>query len=152
MIITEKWDLRFLQLARMVSTWSKDPSTKVGAVIVDSNRRVVSCGYNGFPNKIEDKVEYLENRDSKYARIIHAERNALIFAKRDLAGCSLYTYPFFSCAPCTSLVIQSGITRFVTIKLDETSDLYTRWCKDLQMSKEMYSEAGIEVLEYFSLD
>ena len=145
---TRKWDLRFLQLAELISTWSKDPSTKVGAVIVDQDRRIVSCGYNGFPAKIDDSPAELANRELKYSKIIHAERNALIFAKRDLTNCTLYTCPFFSCSQCTALVIQSGIVRFVTYKLDEDSSLYARWAKDIKISRDMYYQAGIDVLEY----
>ncbi|NCA14162.1 MAG: hypothetical protein EBS89_08535, partial [Proteobacteria bacterium] len=76
------WDRWFLGLAHYVSTASKDPSTKVGAVIVDAERRVVSVGYNGLPRGVEDSEERLHNREVKYKMIIHAERNAILFAQR----------------------------------------------------------------------
>jgi dCMP deaminase len=83
------WDLRFLTLAKTVSTWSKDPSTKVGAVIVDKNRRVVSLGYNGFPKGVKDTIEKLEDREQKYKHMVHAERNAMLFANKSLKGCTI---------------------------------------------------------------
>ena len=64
-----KWDERFLRMAKEVSTWSKDPSTKVGAVGVDINRRIKCTGYNGFPRSIRDDSR-LDDRDSKYASIV----------------------------------------------------------------------------------
>ncbi len=84
--MNEKWDKRFLELAKHVSLWSKDPSTKTGSVIVDQKRRVVSGGYNGLPIGVEDLDERLNNREIKYKMIVHCERNALLFANRDLGG------------------------------------------------------------------
>ena len=69
------WDLRFLDMSQLISSWSKDPSTQVGAVIVDSNNRVVSVGYNGFPQGISDDYR-LDNRETKYKMILPAECNA----------------------------------------------------------------------------
>src|SRR5690242_18395881 len=102
----EKWDRRFLDLAKFVAQWSKDPSTKTGAVIT-RGREVVSVGYNGFPRDVEDAPERYNDRELKYKLIVHCERNALLFAKQDLSGCTLYTYPFMSCTPCAGMVIQS---------------------------------------------
>ena len=76
--MSEKWDKRFLALAEHIARWSKDPSTKIGAVIVDPNKRVVSLGYNCFPRGVEDSEERLENREVKYKIIVHCERNALL--------------------------------------------------------------------------
>src|SRR3989344_2191240 len=83
---TEKWDRRFLALAEHVAQWSKDPSTKTGAVIVDPNNRVVSLGYNGFPRGVNDLPERLSNRELKYKIIVHCERNALLFARESVRG------------------------------------------------------------------
>ena len=79
-----KWELRYLEMAKLVSTWSKDPSTKVGAVIVDSDNTVISVGFNGLPRRIQDTDQRLNNRDIKLKMIIHAEINAIITAKRPL--------------------------------------------------------------------
>jgi dCMP deaminase len=137
----KNWDTRFIDLAKLVSTWSKDPSTKVGAVITDVNNRVISVGYNGFPKKIQDN-DRLFDRQTKYNIVVHAEANALMFASKSVKECTLYTYPFEPCPKCASLIIQSGITRVVSIP--NTNE---RWEKDFQMSRSLFSEAGV-LLEY----
>lgn len=142
----EKWDRWFLGLAQYISTASKDKSTKVGCVIVDSKKRVVSVGYNGFPYNIEDDTSLLDNREEKLKRIIHAEPNAIIFAKQDLTGCQLFTYPFAPCSNCCSLILQSGITRIVAPKASDS--LKARWGDSLKVSESMIKEAGIEFIEY----
>lgn len=142
---SKDWDLYFIGLAEYISKRSKDNSTKVGAVIVNSSKIILATGYNGFPQKLKDNPIDLENRERKYARILHAEINSIIFSKQDLTDCIIYTYPFLSC---TKAIIQSGITRIVTLKMDESSDRYQRWKDDFDISREMYNEAGIEVLEY----
>lgn len=146
-MLNQKWDYRFLDLAALVASWSKDPSTKVGAVVVNQQRRIVSTGYNGFPAKVPDLQNDLDNREVKYKKIIHAECNALIFAKQDLTDCCIYLHPFISCGPCTAQIIQSGIARVVTRKITDVG-LYARWKDSITMSLEMYRDSGIEVLEY----
>jgi dCMP deaminase len=136
----EKWDRRFLALAEHVAQWSKDPSTQTGAVIVDPNNSVVSLGYNGFPRGVQDLSERLENRELKYKIIVHCERNALLFAKRDVAGCRLYTWPFMSCVPCASMVIQAGITKVIAPPSDNP-----RWIEDFKLAQELFAEAGVTV-------
>ena len=120
-----KWDKRFLELAKLIGSWSKDPSTQVGAVIVDENNRLVSVGYNGFPIGIEDN-QRLFDREEKYDIIVHAEVNALMFANKSVEGCTLYTWPFPPCSRCAGLIIQSGITRVVSVV--HTGE---RWKKNL---------------------
>ena len=83
-----KWDARMLALVDLVASWSKDPSTQVGAAIVDSKNRVVSLGFNGLPRAVRDS-DVLE-RDEKLRRTIHAEENALLFASRSVEGCTIY--------------------------------------------------------------
>lgn len=145
---SKDWDLYFIGLAEYISKRSKDNSTKVGAVIVNTSKIILATGYNGFPQKLKDNPIDLENRERKYARILHAELNSIIFSKQYLTDCIIYTYPFLSCANCTKAIIQSGITRIVTLKMDESSERYQRWKDDFDISREMYKEAGIEVLEY----
>ena len=89
-----KWDFRFLDMAALIANWSKDPSTKVGAVIVDKNNRVISLGYNGLPSSVPDDPEILNNRFEKYKYIIHAETNAILTANSSVKDCSVYTFPF----------------------------------------------------------
>ena len=137
-----RWDMRFLDMAKLISSWSKDPSTQVGSVIVDSNNRVVSVGYNGFPQGISDDSR-LDNRETKYKMILHAERNALLFAQRPLEGCTIYTYPFMPCPSCASMIIQSGISGVVSyINKDE------RWEKEFKLSREILKEADVFLYEY----
>jgi dCMP deaminase len=147
---TEKWDLRFLDIAKTVSTWSKDPSTGCGAVIVRPNRSIVSSGYNGLPNTIMSGYEssLLEDREKKYQIINHAEINAVLFAKGNLKNCCVYTYPLFSCSRCASMLLQAGIKRFVSIKLDESSDKYDRWKDSWELSNELFRLSDVEVKYY----
>jgi dCMP deaminase len=140
----QKWDIRFLELARFVSNWSLDPSTKVGAVISDKHNRVVSIGYNGFPKGIKDN-ERLNDRETKYKIIVHAEINAITFANRNLENCTLYTYPFEPCPRCAGIIIQSGIKRIVAPinKID-------RWENDFKLSRQLFNEANIEI-DYYEI-
>ncbi|MEW6648389.1 MAG: dCMP deaminase family protein [Pseudomonadota bacterium] len=141
---TKKWDTRFLGLAAHISAWSKDPSSQVGAVITDGNR-IVSLGYNGFAAGVADTTERLVDRNRKLNLTIHAEENALIFAKRDLRGCTVYvTHP--PCPRCASKLIQDEIGRVVCITPSE--DFLSRWADDLELSYEMYREAGVEITMY----
>ena len=138
----DKWHLRFLRLAREVSSWSKDPSTQVGCVIVDQSRRVVSLGFNGLPAGMRDTAERLLNRDLKLALTIHAEENALLFAGRPVHGCVAFVtrHP---CARCAAKLIQSGIGAVIYLS---NSDFDRRWADNLAISGQALTEAGIHVL------
>jgi len=145
-VTNAKWDLRFLTLARNIATWSKDPSTQVGAIIVDPDRRIVSTGYNGFPQGVEDTPGRYMDRDLKYKLIVHGEINALAFAERSVRGCTLYTWPFMPCSRCAGIVIQHGITRVVSPQIPE--DKRERWAEDMELSLLQFREAGVEVIVY----
>ena len=136
----EKWDRRFLELASHIGEWSKDPSTKVGAVIVDNDRRIVSTGYNGFPKNVVDDEQKLNNRDVKYEMIIHGEINAILFAQRSLKHCTLYTTPFMPCSRCASIIVQSGINRVVA-----PNNFPERWAKQFDTSIQIFKESNITV-------
>lgn len=138
-----KWDRRFIDLAHYVSQWSKDPSTKTGAVITTGDNRVVSLGYNGLPIGVADTEERLTNRDLKYKIIVHCERNAVLLAGRPVDGCTLYTWPFASCSTCASMMIQAGIERVVAPIIPP--HLVERWGAELHLATELYREAGVEV-------
>lgn len=140
-----KWDKRFLALAKEVSTWSKDPSTKVGAVIT-KGKRIVSVGYNGFPEGIEDTPERLNDRDTKYAITQHGEENAILFTSESLEGCTMYTWPFASCSRCAGKLIQKRFKRLVYPKLTDPG-LIERWGKSLELTFELLDEVGIERVE-----
>lgn len=135
-----KWDARFLDMAKLVASWSKDPSTQTGAVIVDPDNRVVSVGFNGFPSYMEDKPELYADREEKYARIVHCEINAQIFARQNLLGMTLYTWPFLSCNRCAVQMIQAGIYRFVAPK--PTEEQLTRWGKAFEQTRQYIEECG----------
>src|ERR1700688_3284018 len=135
-----KWDRRFVELAKQIASWSKDPSTQAGAVIVDPRGRIVSVGYNGMAQGVEDLTERLENRDLKYKMFVHCERTAMLFAERSLEGCTLYTWPFMSCAACAAMVIQVGIKRAVAPYSENP-----RWAEDFELAKIQFQEAGVEL-------
>jgi dCMP deaminase len=140
------WDKRFLLLADHVSKWSKDPSTKVGAVIVDPDKRVVSMGYNGFPAKIEDLPEHYEDRDTKLKKVVHAESNAIIFSQRSLKDCTIYLYPFMPCSNCAGQIIQSGISRVVA-----PINSNPKWQESFKLTQAMFEEADI-VLDLYGME
>ena len=132
------WDARFLALAKHIAEWSKDPSTKVGAVVVDDHRRLVGAGYNGLPRGVTDHPDL--PRDEKLRRTIHAEANALLFSART-EGCTLYvTHP--PCSSCAATAIQAGITRIVAIT--PAPEFAERWAESCKSTEAMLAEAGIE--------
>lgn len=142
--MTEKWDARFLGLAALVATWSKDPSSKVGAVIVDPKNRVNSLGFNGFPRTVSDAPQVYADRDEKLRRTLHAEQNALLFAARSVEGGTIYiTHP--PCARCAALLIQAGIQRVVCPP--PPPDFQQRWAADIASSRQMFDEARVDFIE-----
>lgn len=112
-----KWDSRYLRLAREVGKWSKDPSTKVGAVLVRPNNSVASLGFNGFPPGHDDSPELYADRAYKYAHVVHAEVNALDFFGQPATGFALYT-SFPCCDACTARAGEAGVTRIICPHLD----------------------------------
>ncbi|MBT3477357.1 MAG: dCMP deaminase family protein [Euryarchaeota archaeon] len=140
----EKWDNRFLELAKHISGWSKDPSTKVGCVVVGEDREIRSTGFNGFPRGINDDAARLTDRDKKYPLICHAEENAIMHAARigiSLKGSTAYvTWP--PCSRCARSLIQAGIEEIV---YPETNAIPERWLDDFNTSNGMLLEAGINV-------
>lgn len=144
-----KWDHRFIEMAELVSTWSKDPSTKCGAVVVRPDKTIASVGFNGFPMGTSDASEFYENRDLKYSRVVHAEVNAVIHAREPLHGYTIYTWPSGfsgSCDRCAAVIIQAGIRRLVHIRGE--SDFASRWREAGERALQMYEEAGVEVTHY----
>jgi len=135
------WSHRFLLLAAEVATWSKDPSTKVGCVIA-RDKQVISLGYNGFPRGIADD-DRLEDRDQKYAHVVHSEPNAIINARCSLEGCTIYTWPFPPCAECAKLIIQAGIRQVVCPP--PSHELEARWGDKLRLASAMLREAGVRL-------
>jgi dCMP deaminase len=143
--MTNKWDLRYLDMARLISTWSKDPSTQTGAVIVRPNGTVMGVGFNGFPQNMSDAPELYANREEKYSRVVHCEVNALIFSNGPVQGCTLYTWPFLSCDRCMVQMLQAGIKRFVAPVA--SADQLTRWGAAFEKVKKYAAEVGVDVVE-----
>jgi dCMP deaminase len=143
--MSHKWDERFLELTRLISTWSKDPSTKTGAVIVRPDRTILAVGYNGFPKGMADNAELYANREFKYSRIVHCEMNALLNAKQSVEGCTLYTWPFASCDRCCVHVIQAGIKMAVFPKLPKK--LEKRWKDSVAKTKLYFNQAFVNYRE-----
>ena len=133
-----------MDLATLVSTWSKDRSRKVGSVIVDSRNVLVSLGWNGFPRGIDDDVDRRHERPEKYFWAEHAERNAIYNAAANghtLRGCRLYVL-LFPCASCTRAIIQSGIQEVITGEPDWNDYKYK---ESFRASLRMLGEAEVYV-------
>jgi dCMP deaminase len=146
----EKWDRRFLELSELISTWSKDDSTKVGCVITTADRRIISTGYNGIPRNLSDDKEKFPERwdrnQHKYAFFEHAERNAIYnaaYAGVSLRGATLYT-SLAPCMDCVRGIIQSGIRRVVWDK-QKTAEYASTRRLDLSQSKSVLEAAEIIV-------
>lgn len=141
-----KWDKRFMEMAEVISNWSKDPSSKIGAVVVNDERRILATGYNGFPRGIDDTEDRLNDRSEKHPRIIHAEMNALMNALYNgvsVKGSTLYVYGLPICPSCAKCVIQAGVSRIV-IPQGKTDKGNWQEVWDTQ-SLPMFKEAGVEV-------
>lgn len=135
-------DHNMLALAERISAGSPDPSTKTGCVIVDPLGAVVSTGFNRLPKGIcpHAYAHWLSDRETKLRAIVHCERVAIIDARRDLAGCTLYVWPFMTCAPCAGMIVEAGIERVVA-PLTHTP----RWQADFVIAAEIYREAGVRL-------
>lgn len=141
---TLKWDRRFMEAARLFASWSCDPSTRVGAIVVDDRKRLRCTGFNGFPCGIADTPERLENRELKYELVVHAEENALLQAAASgvsVLGCKLYT-TMPPCVRCAVSIVQAGIVEVVypaDIVLPE------RWQENCVRALAVFEEAGVLV-------
>jgi len=138
----EKWHIRFLRLAKEVSKWSIDPSTKVGCILV-RNKRVISTGYNGFPKNISDNFDRLLDREKKYEITVHAEVNAVTTAALHgviTEGCSAYL-TFNPCSSCAAVLINAGISAVYVIGGQIMPD---RWLNNFITASNLLAEAGVE--------
>jgi len=143
--MNSKWDQRFLDLAKHVSTWSKDPSTQVGCVIANEDKKVIGIGYNGFPKGIADTPDRLNERELKYKLVVHSEPNAIANAGQSVKGCTIYTYPFAPCSECMKAIITNEITRVVYPTASK--ELLDRWGDSLKFAKDLALEAGLVLTE-----
>lgn len=143
-----KWLNRYMGLAEQVSTWSKDPNTKVGAVIVGSKGQILTQGYNGFPRRIKDTDKRLEDRDTKLKYVVHAEMNAIFnatYSGVSLDGSTLYVYGLPICSECAKGIIQVGIKK-VVIQMESIS-IRPQWEESWLVSADMFREAGVQIIE-----
>ncbi len=139
------WEEYFMTLAIVASLKSKDPSTQVGAVIIDKKtRKVISSGYNGFPRNLDDN-QIPQERPEKYLYVVHAELNAILHALRDLTDCSLYV-TVFPCSECMKAVVQTGIKKVVY--LNELSG--ENWEASKNATMKLAELAKIEVTKFDS--
>jgi len=139
------WEEYFMTMALVASLKSKDPSTQVGAVIIDNKtRKLVSSGYNGFPRYIDDD-QIPQTRPEKYLYVVHAELNAILHARRELSDCSLYV-TVFPCSECMKAVVQSDIKRIVYLNDLNGSD----WNESKKATMKMVELAGIEIVKFES--
>lgn len=143
-----KWDYRFNNIAKEVASWSKDPSTQIGVIVVNPNTRaILSSGFNGLPRNIEDTPERLNNREEKYKYIIHGEMNAIYNAAKNgvnLEGSTFYVWGLPVCSQCALALSQTGISRVVIEKvfIESAPD---KWTDSWKLSKEILQESGIEI-------
>jgi dCMP deaminase len=140
----DEWDIRFMRLAVEVATWSRDRSTRVGAVIVSPDNEVRAVGYNGFPRGIEDGVGERYERPLKYKWTEHAERNAIYVAARNgiaLEGCRIYL-PWFPCMDCARAIVQSGLIQLIAFKPDLE---HGKWGEDFKFAMQLFEEAHLPI-------
>ena len=146
---SQKWDERFLGIARLISTWSKDPSTRVGAIAVNSQRRILAQGYNGFPSGAKDDLMLYEDRYTKYSRIVHAESNIIYNAcnfRVGLHGSTVFVFGMYPCPECIKALAQVGMSRIV-FQLG-WSENQEKWKDDFEISKRILRELGIGFTHY----
>jgi len=137
-----RWDLKGLSAALFFSSWSKDPGTRVGAVVLDKHHRLVGMGYNGLPMGITDTHQRLHQRDIKLQLTLHAEQNALgAGAIGDIRGSTLYVWPFQPCSRCAAEIIQKGISRVICPRHLED----TKWQESFTLAREILAEAGVDL-------
>jgi dCMP deaminase len=144
------WDRRFLRIAEEVRLWSKDPGTKVGCVLV-SERRILSTGYNGFPQTISDDLDRYIDREYKLSVTVHAEKNAILNAAKNgtkVEGSTLYvTFP--PCSQCAAAIIQAGVAQIVC---PDPAQAPERWRSSFLAASDLFYEAGVKVLYYSDSD
>ena len=144
------WDKRYIDVARLVASWSKDRNKKVGAVIINESNRIVSTGYNGFPPGINDDIDARHERPAKYLYTEHAERNAIYSASNHgikTGGCTMIL-EWYPCADCARAIIASGIKKVICTPPDFSDD---RWGVSFKASEEMLKESGVEIVYYEEL-
>ena len=140
---SESWMKKYLDLAEHIAGWSKDPSTKVGAVAVGRDGQILSQGYNGFPRGIKDSYDRLINREEKYKFVVHAEMNCIYNATLNgvsLKDADLYVYGLPVCSECAKGVVQVGIKRVFMCRPAEIND---KWRDSFKVTSAIFQEASV---------
>lgn len=135
---------RYIELAKLFSTWSKDPRKKIGAVVVGHKGQVLAQGFNGFPRGVLDSDERYNDRETKRKFVVHAEMNCIYNASFNgvsLQGHDMYVYGLPPCSECAKGIIQSGIKE-VWYSFEEDEDS-ARWEEMFEVSKAMFDEVGV---------
>jgi dCMP deaminase len=136
-----KWNARFMELAKHVAGWSKDPSSTVGAVIVRPDRTICSMGFNGLPRGVEDRPERLLDRDQKLRYMVHAEANAILTAHEQLTNYAIYVWPLHPCCHCAAAIIQSGIKEVHCL-----GTVHPKWSESFEVAKTMFNETEVNLI------
>lgn len=147
MNFNENWIVKYLNQAEFVAKgYSKDPSSKIGCVVVSEDNSLLSQSWNGFPRGVEDSDERLNNRELKYKLVVHSESNAICNAARNgvaLNNSSIFVYGLPICSSCAGMIVQAGIKE-VYIRYDKDKDL-SRWEESWNVSKTIFEESGVLV-------
>lgn len=144
-ILTEKWKGRLLRMAKDIASWSKDDSTKVGAVITTPEGKPRSWAFNGMPMGINDDIKERNERPAKYKWFAHAEQNAIDLAEGSLEG-SIMFITFSPCTSCARSIIQNKISTVVVDEEYIADKMPIRWKDDMLIAEEMLKEAGIKIV------
>lgn len=145
--ISDSWHNKYLGIAEHISSWSKDPSKKVGAIAVGGVGQILATGYNGFPRGIEDSEKRLNNREEKYRLVVHAEMNCIYNATHNgvsLKGATLYVWGLPVCSECAKGIIQVGVDRVVIPYYNNVPD---KWKESFKDTLELFHEAGVDCIE-----
>ena len=140
--VSNKWNDRYLALAKQVAEWSKEPSRNIGAVAVGDKGQILSQGYNGFPRGVHDSQERYNDRPTKYKLVVHAEMNVIYNATYNgvsLDGATLYVHGLPCCSDCAKGIIQVGIKKVVM----PAQEIPEEWIESWKLSQAIFDEAGV---------
>ena len=146
--ISDIWKIRYFKLAKKISEWSKDPSTKVGAICIGKQGQVLSQGYNGFPRNFDDDLEKYKNRELKYKYIVHAEMNCIYHATLNgisLQDSSLFVYGLDICSECAKGIVQVGIKNVYTCSKPTVSDY---WRQSFIITDDIFKKGDVNYEKY----
>lgn len=143
--MTDLWISKYINLAKEIASWSKDPSRRIGAVAVSGKGQVLATGYNGFPRGMFDSPERYNDRSLKYKYVVHAEMNCIYNATYNgvsLDGASLFVWGLPPCSECAKGIIQVGIKN---VYYSTKEDIPEQWLTSLQLTQEMFTEVKISL-------